>query len=514
MRLFLRLVLSAVGLANLVFAQQTVVVTSSAGAGGLGLYSDGTSWPTNGGFTFELGLFPAGFDPVSAERSSWIKAWVPVQAVASAEAVNTWFADGASTYFSLAASTAALLSPATLGTQYYVWGYNTKTTTAAAEWILLTNPAWKVVDSPTPLLPDQFDTKDAGTAALVGRLLNGGADLESSRVFANVLAISAMVSNFTVAVGQSATLSVSAIGSGLSYQWYVGNAGDTSNPVAGATKANFTVGTVATTNRYWVRISDGVRTVDSAVITVTAAGSGSAVNSVHSVASLGYIPGERVTIKNQIVYAGAVTELDVATLLPAGWTYIGGDLSGAQYRPSIGQADELGWKWTTVPPSPFTFTFTVAVPAGISGEQVLRSIVTAMKDGVAYQGLSSSDPLLVRAGPLHHSADTNRNNMIDLLELTRVVQLYNTRSGTVRTGGYRVDPANTEDGFDPDATGPGAAGLASYHTADNSPRDGRINLEELTRVIELFNARAGSARTGAYRARGDTQDGFISVTSP
>ena len=39
--------------------------------------------------------------------------------------------------------------------------------------------------------------------------------------------------------------------------------------------------------------------------------------------------------------------------------------------------------------------------------------------------------------------------------------------------------------------------------------DLRISLLELTRVIELYNQRAGSVRTGEYYARGDTEDGFV-----
>ncbi|MEY4816888.1 MAG: hypothetical protein RLZZ162_3961, partial [Verrucomicrobiota bacterium] len=39
----------------------------------------------------------------------------------------------------------------------------------------------------------------------------------------------------------------------------------------------------------------------------------------------------------------------------------------------------------------------------------------------------------------------------------------------------------------------------------------RIGLIELTRVIERFDARIGTVRTGAYRAATDTEDGYESV---
>jgi len=49
--------------------------------------------------------------------------------------------------------------------------------------------------------------------------------------------------------------------------------------------------------------------------------------------------------------------------------------------------------------------------------------------------------------------------------------------------------------------------LSHYHSADTG-RDGRFSLIELTRVIELYNTRAGTARTGAYHVQAGTEDGF------
>lgn len=49
--------------------------------------------------------------------------------------------------------------------------------------------------------------------------------------------------------------------------------------------------------------------------------------------------------------------------------------------------------------------------------------------------------------------------------------------------------------------------LTNYHSADTS-RDGRLSLLELTRVIELFDMRVGTARTGAYRLQAGSEDGF------
>ena len=64
-------------------------------------------------------------------------------------------------------------------------------------------------------------------------------------------------------------------------------------------------------------------------------------------------------------------------------------------------------------------------------------------------------------------------------------------------------------GFAADFASAGGAtlALAHYHGADTN-RDGRISLVELTRVIELYNTRSGTARTGAYHVAAGTEDGF------
>jgi len=93
-------VLSALIVTRLV-AQQTVVVTS---AGGTGRFADGTAWPTTGDFNFEVGVFPAGFDPAAEARATWAAAWLPLRSTVAAGAVTGWFRDGSSTLFSISAS--------------------------------------------------------------------------------------------------------------------------------------------------------------------------------------------------------------------------------------------------------------------------------------------------------------------------------------------------------------------------------------------------------------------------
>jgi len=76
-------------------------------------------------------------------------------------------------------------------------------------------------------------------------------------------------SSVSISVGQKATLGVTAGGFEVTYQWYAGNSGTTSAPIAGATAARYTTPDMARTSNYWVRISNAAGSVDSNTATVT-----------------------------------------------------------------------------------------------------------------------------------------------------------------------------------------------------------------------------------------------------
>jgi predicted extracellular nuclease len=80
--------------------------------------------------------------------------------------------------------------------------------------------------------------------------------------------ITAQPQSTTVDSGQTATLSVTATGSALSYQWYQGAVGDTSAPV-GTNAATFTTPALTATTTYWVRVTGAGGTTDSAAAVVT-----------------------------------------------------------------------------------------------------------------------------------------------------------------------------------------------------------------------------------------------------
>ena len=118
-------------------------------------------------------------------------------------------------------------------------------------------------------------------------------------------------------------------------------------------------------------------------------------------------------------------------------------------------------------------------------------------------GSKTSDPAVLVVA---HNADVDRDFRLGLIELTRVIELYNTRLGATRTGRYKVQ-AGMEDGFAQDTAATANQTLTRYHSGDSN-RDGQITLGELTRVIELYNARSGTVRTGQYHVQGGTADGF------
>jgi parallel beta-helix repeat protein len=76
----------------------------------------------------------------------------------------------------------------------------------------------------------------------------------------------------TIQSGNTAVLSVTATGTApLSYQWYQGTSGDSSNPISGGIASGYTTPSLTQSMNYWVRVSNAFGDKDSntAVITVT-----------------------------------------------------------------------------------------------------------------------------------------------------------------------------------------------------------------------------------------------------
>jgi hypothetical protein len=85
--------------------------------------------------------------------------------------------------------------------------------------------------------------------------------------------ITSQPAGVTIQPGSTATLSVAAIGSPeLTYQWYQGDSGDISQPIAGANAASFTTPPLYLWARDWVRVSHGADSVDSTTALVVVDG--------------------------------------------------------------------------------------------------------------------------------------------------------------------------------------------------------------------------------------------------
>lgn len=324
-----------------------------------------------------------------------------------------------------------------------------------------------------------------------------------------------------VSTGSSIVLTVVATGfPAPTYQWKKGSSTLTDGGrISGATTATLTIATSQAGDEggYSVVVSNGIApnaTSNTATITLVAAGFGAS----HALLGAGYTPGGTVTVTNTITYAGELSSLGWSVLLPPGWTYESGVNAGTpSVSPVLGDSSMLDWVWAAAPASGSTFTYTLKAPTAGSGNQSLVALVEFGVGETPVQLVATPDPLAVNQ-IFNHTADTNQNFKIEATELSRVIVLFNSRfdtgSGKVRTGAYKVQ-SGTVDGFATDTARDPAAvvTLTSYHAADTN-RNGKIEATELSRVIVLFNTRfdtgAGKVRTGYYKvATGTTTvDGF------
>jgi len=73
----------------------------------------------------------------------------------------------------------------------------------------------------------------------------------------------------TISTGLTATLSVVATGTNLTYQWYVGSTGNQSNPISGATSSSYMTAALTSTTSYWVQVKNSAGSVNSSTATIT-----------------------------------------------------------------------------------------------------------------------------------------------------------------------------------------------------------------------------------------------------
>ncbi len=354
---------------------------------------------------------------------------------------------------------------------------------------------------------------DDGSLIVAGRRFHDGATDQAgiarlTRVAGPMIVI--QPGNRTLAAGGNARFSVAVTAvPAPTYQWLKDGV-----VIAGANQATLDLPAVqpSANGFYSVVITNASGGVTSTAARLAVIPMG--VAATQALSSGDYVAGGEVTVTNSLTHGGGAPGLTWQVLLPTGWSLASsaGDSGGT--KPAPGTTALLAWNWTAVASTPLTFSYTLNVPPGEQAHRELAALVTLRAGGAPVEFLALPDPLALR--PFGHTADTDRDFQLSLFELTRVIELYNTRHGTVRTGAYRVDAANLEDGFGADS--PRAAGatavLTRYHSSDTRgattglPRDGALDLFELTRVIELYNTRAGTVRTGRYHVQSDTEDGF------
>jgi len=142
---------------------------------------------------------------------------------------------------------------------------------------------------------------------------------------------------------------------------------------------------------------------------------------------------------------------------------------------------------------PGTYDLTISAPG--YQDATLENVVVCEGDATRRDVLLAPEGVAVEGelnGSQAHSADTDKDGAIDLTEILRVIQLFNASSFSCALG--------TEDGFAPFG---GLCQTCGAHSADFSPRDCSISLSELLRTVQLFNL-------GAYQACGCGlgEDGF------
>jgi hypothetical protein len=82
--------------------------------------------------------------------------------------------------------------------------------------------------------------------------------------------ITSQPANQTISPGAMATLTVAATGTApLTYQWYQGTSGNTTNLISGATNTMYTTPSLKVTTSYWVRVTNSAGHADSNTATIT-----------------------------------------------------------------------------------------------------------------------------------------------------------------------------------------------------------------------------------------------------
>jgi formylglycine-generating enzyme required for sulfatase activity len=134
--------------------------------------------------------------------------------------------------------------------------------------------------------------------------------------------------------GESVTFTVGSQGEGLTYQWYQGESGDTSQPIQGATSQTYNSGALDSDTSYWVKVSNVAGSTNSETIR----------------AAVGYPPEIVSQPTSLTITSGNTATLMVSATGPAPFTY-------QWYRGNLGStAAPVGTNSSTFTTPPLTVT--------------------------------------------------------------------------------------------------------------------------------------------------------------
>lgn len=140
----------------------------------------------------EFGVFTGGFTPTTSNTGDWTLNF--------ATAPNSiGYIDTGSPEWSLAFGLTSNAAPFAANSQLVLWVYNSKSTNPGSEWLLLSDPSWRIATYDPVGLPINFQVT-ANTFAVVGNLNAGVATSVSSVVIPETSTYAAILGALTLGV--------------------------------------------------------------------------------------------------------------------------------------------------------------------------------------------------------------------------------------------------------------------------------------------------------------------------
>ena len=206
------------------------------------------------------------------------------------------------------------------------------------------------------------------------------------------VAIGTQPSGTTLASGQTTTLSVSATGTAPHYQWYLGNAGDTSNPV-GTDSASFTTPALSANTSYWVLVYNGLPAAynkNSSTATVRVATSLTGNGPLAALVNDSFIPAPAFTVRDS---AGVIITGFPVTLTVNG-NSASGNFGGLASRTVNSDGSGIASYAFTANGTAGTYTIVATVGSVVSNSIAVRNLAQLLVTTAADEDNGSIEPTL------------------------------------------------------------------------------------------------------------------------